>query len=77
MDTIFKSNTCPSCSVLASMLQGKRVAVTWRNIDVDPSARAALLATGYAAVPTAIIDGRAHVGMQPILNALRQKYGNF
>lgn len=76
-DVIFKSNTCPSCITLENMLRANPLPIGVANIDTDPNARRLFDTTGSRAVPTAIVNGRVHIGLPNIVAALRAKYGRF
>ena len=76
MDTIYISNTCPTCHLLLSQLQGwGRSAFRVRNIDTEPGAKQDLFSTGRRAVPTAVIHGSVITGAHEILGAMRRIYG--
>lgn len=74
-DTIFKSNTCPSCIVVENAIRNSRLPIAIANIDTSADARTQFDRLGSRAVPTAVIDGRVYIGAPIILSALRSKYG--
>lgn len=77
IDTIFVSNSCPSCHVVEDALRRQPIGdVLIRNIDFDPRAREFFdQTTGPRAVPKAVINGSPVTGAYEILRALRAKYG--
>lgn len=75
-DVVYVSNTCSGCIPVKNALARSPIAgVVVRNIDTDPSARAAFNQTGTRVVPTAVVAGQVCMGAAQILGALRARYG--